>query len=70
MLQLSDYECFIDAGIYNDDPIAEGYKKIQVHLMYNIKSDEHHKAHLISNGHLTDVLIESVYSGVISLCGL
>ncbi len=46
------------------------YKKIQVHLVYNVKHDGHHKACLIGNEHLTNIPIESVYSGVISHHGL
>jgi hypothetical protein len=41
MLQLNDYKCFINMGIYNCDPIPEGYKKIQVHLVYDIKHNGH-----------------------------
>jgi hypothetical protein len=33
--QTNDYECFIDVGIYNLDPFPEGYKKIQIHLVYD-----------------------------------
>jgi hypothetical protein len=49
MLQLNDYECFIDVGIYNLDPFPEGYKKIQIHHVYDVKHDKHHKAQLIGN---------------------
>jgi hypothetical protein len=59
MSQLNDYKCFIIVGNYNYDLIPEGYKKIQVHLMYNVKHDGHHKACLIGNGHLTDIPIKS-----------
>jgi hypothetical protein len=70
MLQLNDYECFIDAGIYNRDPIPDGYKKIWVHLVYDVKHDGHDKACLVCDGHLTNVPVERIYSGVVSLCGL
>ncbi len=66
MLQLNDYECFIDAGIYNHDPIPDGYRKKWVHLVYFIKHDGRHKAHLT----LTDVPAKSVYSGVVLLHGI
>jgi hypothetical protein len=46
MSQLNDYKCFINAGIYNRDPIPVG------------------------DGHLTNVPFKSVYSRVISHCGL
>ena len=35
-----------------------------------MKHDGKHKARLVANGHLTDIPVESVYSGVISLCSL
>ena len=34
------------------------------------KHDERHKARLVADGHLTDVPISSVYSGVVSLRGI
>ena len=46
------------------------YKKIRVHLVYDVKHDGRHKARLVAGGHLTDVPMESVYSGVVLLCGL
>jgi hypothetical protein len=70
MTQLNDYKCFINASIYNHDPIPEGYKKIRVHLVYDVKHDGCHKACLINDWHLTNIPVESVYSEVISLCGL
>jgi hypothetical protein len=70
MSQLNDYECFTDVGIYNCDPIPEGYKKIHVHLVYNVKHDGHHRACLVGDGHLTNVPVKSVYSGSVSLHGL
>jgi len=38
--------------------------------VYAVKHDGRHKARLVADGHLTDVPIDSVYSGVISLKGL
>jgi hypothetical protein len=70
MSQLNDYKCFIDAGIYNHDHIPDGYKRIKVDLMYIVKHDGHHKACLVGDGHLTDVPVKSICSGVVSLCGL
>ena len=39
-------------------------------MVYDVKHDGRHKARLVARGHLTDVPIESVYSGVVSLRGL
>ena len=47
-----------------------GYKKIRVHLVYDAKHDGSHKAKLVADGHLTDILVESVYYGVVSLRGI
>jgi hypothetical protein len=73
MLQLNDNECFIDAGVYSCDPIPKGYKKICIHLEMSpcdVKHDRHHKEHLIGDRHLTDIPVESIYSGFVSLHGL
>ena len=50
--------------------IPVGHKKIRVHPVYAIKHDGRHKARLVADGHLTDIPMESVYSGVVSLKGL
>jgi hypothetical protein len=44
-----------------------GYKKILVHLIYDVKHNGRHKAILLADGHLTDIPLESVYSVVVSL---
>jgi len=66
MSQLDDYSTFKDVG----KVIPDGYKKIRVHLVYDVKHDGRHKARLVADGHLTDVPLESVYSGVVSLRGI
>ena len=66
MTQLEDYSTFKDVG----KTIPDGYKKIRVHLVYDVKHDGRHKARLVADGHLTDVPLESVYSGVVSLRGI
>ena len=48
----------------------KGYKKITVHIVFDVKHDGRHKAHFVAGGHLTPIPIESVYSGVISLRGV
>ena len=44
----------------------EGYKKIKVPLIFNVKHDGGHKARCVGDGHLINVPIDSVYSGVVS----
>jgi len=63
-----EYQTFEDHGYKADPP--KGYKKIWVHLVFDVKHDGRHKAHLVADGHLTDTPLESVYSGVVSLQGL
>ena len=62
------YNVFKDCGHKAEPP--PGYKVIRVHLIYDIKHDGRHKARLVADGHLTDLPNESVYSSVVSLCGL
>ena len=70
MGQLSEYEAFIDAGVYGRDKPPEGYKKIRAHLVFDVKHDGRHKARCVAGGHLTDAPAESARSGVVSLRGL
>ena len=41
-----------------------------MHSPCDVKHDRHHKACLIGDGHLTDIPVESIYSGFVSLHGL
>ena len=50
-------------------PVPEGHKNIRVHMVYDVKHDGRHRARLVANGQLTDIPIDSVYSGVVSLRG-
>ena len=66
MSQLDDYATFKESGRVKPN----GYKQIRVHLVFDVKHDGRHKARLVANGHLTDLPLESVYSGVVSICGI
>jgi len=68
MIQLDEYNTFKNLGKGAKPP--DGYKKIRVHLVFDIKHDGRHKSRLVADGHLTKIPMESVYSGVVSLCGL
>ena len=70
MTQFDEYDVFIDRGEFQTSKIPEGFKKIKVHLIFAIKHDGRHKAWMVADGHLTDVPLGSVYSGVVSLRGL
>jgi hypothetical protein len=50
----------------DDDKVPVGYKKIDCHMVYNVKIDLTRKAWLVAGGHQTDVPKESVYSNVVS----
>ena len=67
MQHMSGYNLFEDKDI--DATMPEGYKKIRVHLVYDVKHDGRHRARLVAGGHLTNVPDDSTYSGVESLCG-
>ena len=66
--QLQEYDTFQDLGRGAAAPT--GYKKIRCHFVFAVKHDGRHKARLVAGGHLTDVPLESVYSGVVSLQSL
>ena len=66
--QLMDYESFKDLGM--NAPVPEGYTKIPVHFVYDVKHDGRHKARLVAGGHRTSTPVDSVYSGVVSLMGV
>jgi hypothetical protein len=70
MSQLAEYDTFRDLSHNNTASPLTGYKKIHTHLIYHCKHDDRHKAWMVANGHLTDIPLESVYSGVVSLHGL
>ena len=68
MSQLDEYNVFIDLGKGGKPP--RDYKKIKVHLVFDVKHDGRHKVRCVADGHLTDIPVDSVYSGVVSLRGL
>ena len=65
-------ECVDEFDVFFDCKftIPKGYKKIRVHFVFDCKHDGRRRARLVADGHLTDVPVESVYSGVVSLRGI
>lgn len=61
-------ETFIDKGRAGGAPPE--YKKICIHMVYDVKHNGCHKVQLVAGGHLMDPNMERVYSGVISLRGI
>jgi hypothetical protein len=50
----------------DDNKISIGYKKIDCHVIFDIKINLTQKARLVAGGHQTDVPMESVFSSVVS----
>jgi Reverse transcriptase (RNA-dependent DNA polymerase) len=50
----------------DDDKVPTGYKKIDCHMIFDVKVDLTRKARLVAGGHQTDVPKDSVYSSVVS----
>lgn len=48
-------------------PPPAGYKKIRVHLVYDVNHDLWHHDRLVAGGHLTEKDPSSSYAGVVSL---
>ncbi len=68
MSQLHEYKTFKDLGKGGKPP--DGYRKICIHLVFDVKHNRCHKSRLVANGHLMEVPLDSIYSGVVSLCGI
>jgi len=68
LLLLHEYKTFLDMGMGDCNP--EGYKRIQIHFVFDVKHDGRHKARLVAGDHLTDVPLDSIYSGVVCLRSL
>ena len=68
--QLDDYDTFINRGIFAGSRISQGFRLIQMHTIYDVKVDGRHKRRVVTDGHLTATLVESLYLGVISLRSL
>ena len=62
-----EYKVFKDIGLNAAKP--NRFKNIRVHFVYDMKHDGWHWARLVAGGHLTDIPVDSVYSGVVSLRG-
>jgi len=65
LAQLQECNTFWNLGRNAKAP--EGYQKITVHFVFDVKHDGRHKARLVAGGHLTQPPLESVHSGVVSL---
>ena len=68
--QLFEYKTFDDHGHKSSSTAPSGYKKINLHFVYDVKHDGRFKARVVAGGHLTETPVESIYSGVVSLRGI
>ena len=68
MKSFQEFGVFKDSGKGGKPP--EGYKKVKLIAVYDVKHDGWHKTRIVAGGHLTDIPTESVYSGVVSLWGI
>jgi Reverse transcriptase (RNA-dependent DNA polymerase) len=67
--QINEYTNFIDKDHHTKVDPPSGFKKIRVHLVFDVKQNSRHTARLVADGHLTDIPLDSVYSGVLSVGG-
>jgi hypothetical protein len=65
MEQLAEYKHLLKKEIEEELLMVK-----RCHMSYYVKHDGRHKTRLVPGGHMTDPSTESVYSGVISLCGI
>ena len=65
---LDRYKTFLDKG--KNTPTPEGFKRIRLHWVFDVKQDLRHRARLVALGNLTEVPKDSTYSGVVSLRSL
>ena len=66
--QILGYETFKDLGLNAKAP--DGYQRINVHFVFDVKATLQRKARLVAGGHMTAPPKDSVYSGVVSLRSL
>ena len=59
---------FINKGLSNQ--ISNYHTKIRCHMIFTVKHHGWHTARFVTGGHLTQPAIESVYSGVVSICSI
>ena len=52
----------LDSG----ENVPEGYARLSVHMVFDVKLDLTWKARLVAKGHLTPDTIDSTYAGVVS----
>jgi hypothetical protein len=49
----------------DDDVMPIAHKKIDLHMIFDVKSDLTRKARLVAGGHMTDASKDTTYSSVV-----
>ncbi len=65
MTQLNVYKTFKDLG--KGTKALEGYRKIRIHLTFDVKHDGWHKSRLVADGHHTEAHL-TASTQVLSCC--
>ena len=61
--KLAEYNVFLDKVKYSESKIPQDYKESRVHTVFDFKYNGQHQARI----EITNIPLESVYSGVFSL---
>ena len=64
MNKMEEYEVFIDHGTKQP---PHGYKKITVHVVFDVKYDGRMRARCMGGRHLTQPEFDTPYSGITNL---
>jgi hypothetical protein len=72
---MDEYKVFKDKGkaTWEKGKVVnspQGYKKIRVHQVFDVKHNGRHKPRLVADGHFTEQPVKNVYSSVVSLRSL
>ena len=62
---MKKYSVFKNLG--KNKNISIDYKNIRVYFVYNVKHDSRHRARLVTDKYFTDIPINNIYSGIVSL---
>ena len=65
-----EYEIYKDLCHKSKAKPPNDFKNIRVHLVYDVKNDGRDKESLVADGHLTEVPLSKICSGVASLKGI
>ncbi len=68
VIQIRNRKALRSLGMYKKgDKLPEGFKMIRLHFVFDVKQDGRRRARLVADGNLTNVPLDAVYSGVVTL---